>query len=57
MHGYKCIVTGATGTNPVAPAQTPVYCAADQTQCVNGAKGILAYNRKSSSFLKYYIGT
>lgn len=43
--GYKCNVTGATSTVPVAQAQAPVWCEDDTTKCVQGAKQMLYWNQ------------
>ncbi|KAG0645601.1 hypothetical protein D0Z07_8500 [Hyphodiscus hymeniophilus] len=51
MHGFKCNVTGATSTTPVAPAKPPVYCADDASLCVPGAKQMIAWNREPHSHL------
>lgn len=45
MQGFKCNVTGATSTIPVAPAKAPVYCADGVTPCVTGAKQMLVFNQ------------
>ena len=47
MQGFKCNVTGATSTTPVAPAQAPVYCGDGNTPCVQGAKQMIAWNQAS----------
>ena len=51
MHGFKCQVTGATSTVPVAPAKPPVHCADNPNTCVQGAKQMIAWNRKRPSWL------
>lgn len=45
MFPHKCIVTGATGTTPLAPAQPPVWCEDDQTKCILGAKQMIFWNQ------------
>lgn len=45
MAGYRCNVTGATGTAPLAKAQPPVYCGDDSSKCVKGAKQMIAWNQ------------
>jgi len=42
MQGFKCIVTNARSTTPVAPAVPPVWCEDDQSKCVKGAKQVSA---------------
>ena len=51
MAGYKCNVTGSTSTKKVAPAQVAAYCEDDSTKCVQGAKQMIAFNRKISESL------
>jgi len=46
MQGFKCKVTGATSTAPLAKAQAAVYCKDDPTKCVKGAKQMIAAYRK-----------
>lgn len=46
MAGYKCNVTGATSTTPLAAAQAAVYCGDDSSKCVTGAKQMLIWHRK-----------
>lgn len=45
MAGYKCNVTGSTSSKKVAPAQVAAYCEDDSTECVKGAKQMIAFNR------------
>ncbi|KAF2806914.1 uncharacterized protein BDZ99DRAFT_393162, partial [Mytilinidion resinicola] len=45
MAGYRCNVTGATSTIPVAKGQTPVYCPDDASKCVKGAKQMVVWNQ------------
>lgn len=49
MQGYKCNVTGATSTAPVAPAQVPVYCGDDASNCVQGAKQMLVWHQAAGN--------
>jgi hypothetical protein len=45
MQGYKCMVTGATSTTPLAKAQPPVMCDLDPSKCVVGAKQMIVWNQ------------
>ncbi|KAF2459869.1 hypothetical protein BDY21DRAFT_413702 [Lineolata rhizophorae] len=45
MQGFKCNVTGATATSPVAPARPPVYCEDDLSSCVQGAKQMIVWQQ------------
>jgi hypothetical protein len=45
MHPYKCLVVGAVGENPVAPAQPPVWCEDDPSKCAKGAKQMVFFNQ------------
>ncbi|OAP54840.1 hypothetical protein AYL99_11288 [Fonsecaea erecta] len=45
MQGFKCIVTGATSTTPLAKAQAPVMCDTDPSKCVTGAKQMIVWNQ------------
>lgn len=45
MAGYKCMVTNATSTVPVATPQAPVWCEDDQSQCVKGAKQVMIWHQ------------
>jgi hypothetical protein len=45
MQGFKCKVTGANSTTPVAPAVPPVYCADDASKCVKGAKQMIVWHQ------------
>lgn len=40
MLGFRCRVVGTTGDATVATAVPPVYCEADQSKCVKGAKQV-----------------
>jgi hypothetical protein len=42
MQPYKCNVTSATSTIPLAKAQPPKYCGDDKSKCVKGAKQMIA---------------
>jgi len=52
MAGYKCNVTGATSTTPLAVAKPPVYCADDASKCVKGAKQMIAWNQAEGNNIK-----
>ncbi|KAG6816493.1 hypothetical protein H0H87_005574 [Tephrocybe sp. NHM501043] len=43
--GFKCMVTGATATNPVAVAKPPVWCEDDASKCTKGAKQMIYWNQ------------
>ncbi|ETI20580.1 hypothetical protein G647_08618 [Cladophialophora carrionii CBS 160.54] len=45
MQGFKCMVTGATSTAPLAKAQPPVMCDQDTSKCVKGAKQMIVWNQ------------
>ncbi|KAG2068216.1 hypothetical protein BDR04DRAFT_1025185 [Suillus decipiens] len=45
MQGFKCMVTGATSTTPIATPKPPVWCQEDQSTCTKGAKQILIWNQ------------
>ncbi|OAX34821.1 hypothetical protein K503DRAFT_698010 [Rhizopogon vinicolor AM-OR11-026] len=45
MQGFKCMVTGATSTTPIATPKPPVWCEEDQSTCTQGSKQILAWNQ------------
>ncbi len=45
MQGFKCKVTGATSTTPLAEAQPPAMCDTDSSKCVQGAKQMIAWNQ------------
>ncbi|KAG1785222.1 uncharacterized protein HD556DRAFT_1423826 [Suillus plorans] len=45
MQGFKCMVTGATSTTPLATPKPPVWCEGDQSTCTQGAKQILIWNQ------------
>jgi len=40
MLGFRCRVVGLTGDAEVAPGVPPVYCEADQSKCITGAKQV-----------------
>jgi hypothetical protein len=42
---FKCNVTGATSTVPVAMPKPPVWCEEDQSKCVKGAKQMIYWNQ------------
>ncbi|KAG6909396.1 hypothetical protein DXG01_000697 [Tephrocybe rancida] len=43
--GFKCKVTGATSTNPVAVAKPPVWCEGDSSKCTTGAKQMIYWHQ------------
>jgi hypothetical protein len=45
MQGFRCNVTGATSSAPVAKAQPPAYCKGEPDKCTKGAKQMLAWNQ------------
>jgi hypothetical protein len=50
MAGYKCQVTGATSTAPLAlPVKPPIYYGDDATKCVKGAKQMMAWNQATGN--------
>jgi len=49
MQGFKCRVTGATSAAPLAVAKPPVYCKNDQSQCVKGAKQMIAWQQATGN--------
>jgi len=49
MTGWKCKVTGATSTTPVAAAQPPVWCEDDQSKCVKGSKQMIYWNQQDGN--------
>ncbi|KAF7592268.1 hypothetical protein BBP40_000470 [Aspergillus hancockii] len=49
MQGFRCQVTGASSSKPLAPAKAPIYCAEDSSRCVGGAKQMIAWNQKSGN--------
>ncbi|KAJ4350001.1 uncharacterized protein N0V89_008622 [Didymosphaeria variabile] len=49
MQPYKCKVTNAKSTTPVAKAQAPVYCADDISKCVKGAKQMIAWHQQDGN--------
>ncbi|GLB35639.1 hypothetical protein LshimejAT787_0212040 [Lyophyllum shimeji] len=42
---FKCKVTGATATAPVAVGKPPVWCEDDRSKCVKGAKQMIYWNQ------------
>lgn len=54
MQGYRCNVTNATSTVPVAKAKAPVVCIEDESDCVSGAKQMIAWNRELQ--IQSYVG-
>ncbi|KAI9758870.1 MAG: hypothetical protein M4579_002754 [Chaenotheca gracillima] len=49
MQGFKCNVTGATSTTPIATAKAPVYCGDDKSKCVKGAKQMIAWQQATGN--------
>lgn len=45
MQGFKCKVTGVTGSSALAPARPPVWCEDDLARCVRGAKQMVVWNQ------------
>lgn len=45
MAGYKCKVTGARSTTPIATAKPPVWCEDDTSKCVKGAKQMIYWHQ------------
>ncbi|SJK99699.1 uncharacterized protein ARMOST_03010 [Armillaria ostoyae] len=45
MLPYKCKVTGATSTIPVAKGKPPVWCEDDRSKCVSGPKQMLYWHQ------------
>ncbi|KIW74071.1 hypothetical protein Z517_12481 [Fonsecaea pedrosoi CBS 271.37] len=45
MQGFKCMVTGATSTTPLAKAKPPVMCDTDPSECAPGAKQMIVWNQ------------
>ncbi|KAF2799823.1 hypothetical protein K505DRAFT_190074, partial [Melanomma pulvis-pyrius CBS 109.77] len=57
MQGFKCKVTNAKSTAPLAKAQVPAYCADDQSKCVKGAKQMLAWHQRTGNNIETPDGT
>lgn len=38
MQPFKCMVTGATSTTPIAPPKPPVWCEGNPSACTKGSK-------------------
>ena len=49
MQGFKCKVTGATSTRPIARAVPPEYCANNASQCVKGAKQMIVWHQAEAN--------
>lgn len=45
MQPYKCTVTNAISTTPLATPKAPTYCYNDPSKCVQGAKQMIAWNQ------------
>jgi hypothetical protein len=46
---FRCRVTGATSTTPVAKAKPPVWCEDNPSACVKGAKQMVYWNQLSGN--------
>jgi hypothetical protein len=46
---FKCKVTGATSTTPVATPKPPVWCEDDPSKCVKGAKQMIYWNQQEGN--------
>jgi len=46
---FRCNVTGATSTLPVAPAVPPVWCEGEPAACTKGAKQMLYWNQRDGN--------
>ena len=46
---YKCRVSGATSTAPLAVAKSPVWCEGNQTACTKGAKQMIYWNQNDGN--------
>lgn len=49
QQAFRCKVTGATSTAPVAPAKPPVWCEDDPSRCTKGAKQMLYWNQQEGN--------
>jgi hypothetical protein len=47
--GFRCKVTGATATAPVAVPKAPVWCEDDPSKCTKGAKQMIYWNQKEGN--------
>lgn len=45
MIGYKCKVTGMTGTAAVAPAKPATWCEDNPSSCTTGARQLIYWNQ------------
>ncbi|KAG6816494.1 hypothetical protein H0H87_005575 [Tephrocybe sp. NHM501043] len=50
--GFKCNVTRATATNPLAIAKPPVWCEDDPSKCTKGAKQMIYWNQLDGNNIK-----
>jgi len=46
---FKCNVTGATSTTPLATPRPPVWCEDDQSKCVKGAKQMIYWHQQDGN--------
>ncbi|KAF9494371.1 hypothetical protein BDN71DRAFT_1448887 [Pleurotus eryngii] len=49
QQAFRCKVTGATSTSPVAPGKPPVWCEDDPSKCTTGAKQMLYWNQQDGN--------
>ncbi|KDQ08700.1 hypothetical protein BOTBODRAFT_165628 [Botryobasidium botryosum FD-172 SS1] len=49
MGGYRCRVTNAKSTTPVATAKPPVWCEGNSGACTQGAKQMVFWNAQSGN--------
>ena len=49
MQPYKCTVTNAKSSAPLAAAKPPVYCPNDASKCVAGAKQMIAWHQATGN--------
>ncbi|KAJ7630228.1 hypothetical protein FB45DRAFT_914911 [Roridomyces roridus] len=45
MQGFRCMVTGQTGSRALAPAVPPTWCQDDPGNCTTGAKQMIYWNQ------------
>lgn len=45
MFPYRCTVTGASSTTPVATAKPPVWCEEEPEKCTQGAKQMIFWHQ------------
>lgn len=56
MQGFKCKVTGATSTIPVAPGKPPTWCEGNSTACTQGAKQMIYFNQQDGTNVDVSVG-